>query len=672
MPKTVEGPSVGIGGLVTVAFLKASLDEGRDHLGIFQTLVTDVLGEFKMLSFTTADVQGTVAAVHGVAMPQDAVVTILKRLARKGIVEREAGRYRRSEKPISPASSVKAEKKLLEAGQERLGEALRAHAARRGLALTSTEAALDMLLRFVRDEHVALLLGGGWRNGSGPGATGREKAITAEFIYDALRDDEALLGVLRGVVEGLVLYQAAFLPELQVARRDFRDLQVIFDSVLVRQALGYEGSGMQALVRETLQLLKESGADCIVLDKTILEIKRILSMYEDRLATAEGRNSLRTVPMARHFLTQRYSTSDVREMSALLETEIAAVGFEKRSAPAHVREYTAGEKALAARLADPATRNEVEPRVLHDVDCVAAVLTMRKGHRSATIEESGAVFATSAPLVIRNTRAWWEEDEHETGMAPIVHIRALSNLAWLKKPALCADYKLRELIALCGAAMRPSPETWKRFLRHLEELRTSNRLTSDEVTAVVVSAMSDRLLREAEMEEEDPADIDAATLDEVVERVKAAYAEAADEKARGLERQYEQRLSEFDARLRKAESRAEVLEKTVAEEQRKTGIWVDGQAASRARAVARLGQTLLALLGVGGAAVLIAGHEYSGGVLGVIAGTLLGLFVALELFGVFRHVRELRRKWESCLCKWFRSRLVRKLHISEDEDGRTE
>src|SRR5439155_25897518 len=112
-------------------------------------------------------------------------------------------------------------------------------------------------------------------------------------------------------LEGLVLYHATFLPDLADVARRFSNLTVAFDTVLVRQALGYEGSAPRALLRETIDLLIASGVRCVVFDKTIREVQRILRFYQERLATSEGRSSIRPGPMARHFLTQRYAPSDV-------------------------------------------------------------------------------------------------------------------------------------------------------------------------------------------------------------------------------------------------------------------------------------------------------------------------------------------------------------------------
>ncbi|OFW41181.1 MAG: hypothetical protein A3J28_16575 [Acidobacteria bacterium RIFCSPLOWO2_12_FULL_60_22] len=487
MPQTAEAPNVHPGGLVTVAFLKAQLDGGSDHLGIFMPLVLDVLARLPAQSFTTGDIQEALAASHGVAMPQQIVATLLKRATAKKYLSRELGRYKRNPTRDLPSSNVAAEKAQIEEGQ------------RRKLTVESTDAALDMLFRFLEAEQVLLLLGSRPGLGDAADASHRERSVVAEFVHDSVRDDPALLAVLRGMLEGLVLYHAAFLPDLSAASRRFKDLRVVFDSNLIRQALGYEGTATRTLMCETVDVLKASGVQRLVFDKTVHEIQRILAMYEARLATAQGRNSLEPRPMTRHFLTQRYSPSDVREMSALLEREIIAAGFQIMRAPSHVREYTAGEPALAARLAGRDKKDELAHRVVHDVDCVAGILTLRKGHRSASLDDARAVFATASPLVIRNTRLWWEEDEHETGIEPVVHIRALTNLAWLKKPSLCSDFKVRELVALCTAALRPEQATWDRFLRHLDSLEKSKKLSTNERVAVLVSAMSDRLLRRANL-----------------------------------------------------------------------------------------------------------------------------------------------------------------------------
>lgn len=654
MTTQTDTPRPSTGKLVTVAYLKAQLDEGSDHLGIFMPLILDVIAQLQLESFTTVDVQSSLGALHGIAMPQQAVATLLKRATTKRYVLRESGRFTRNPDKQLPPSKVASEKANIQQGQLRLAEALRAHAERRGIQNLSPDASLEMLMRFLEEEQVAMLLDGPPRTAEAKDTNLRQRLVIAEFVHDVVRTDPALLSVLRGMLDGLVLYQAAFLPNLDAATRRFKNLRVLFDSNLVRQALGYEGETMRTLVRETIDVLKAGGAQCIVLDKTVQEIRRILLAYEAHLGTAQGRNTLRPVPMARHFLTQRYSPSDVREMSALLEKEISSAGFQIVQAPKRIKEYTAGEKALTARLTDPQIKDELQPRVVHDVDCVAAVLTFRKSRRPFTIDDAVAVFATFSPLVIRNICAWWEEDEQETGLPPVVHIRALSNLAWLKKPLLNKDFKIVELVALCTAALRPSTITWDRFIRHLNSLQKSQRLNSDEVTSILVSAMSDQLLRDAEILEEDPTDIDAATLDEVVERVTASYSAKAEVERQRIVDEYERKLAELKEKESSAIAKAEQAQLTLAEETRRRVLSIEGRARRWARLLTISVQWIIRALVIAGAVALIIAHPLHGGWLDIVLGAAVVVFVFLELAGILKHLSNLRASTESRLTRTFR------------------
>ena len=651
-----DTPELRPGGLVTVAFLKASLDEGNDHLGIFMPLVLDVLSRFPAQSFTSRDIQDALAVDHGVAMPQQVVSTLLNRATKDKFLIRESGRYRRNPSREIPSSDVVSKKGIIEGAQHTLAEALQQHAKRHALAIESSEATLDMLFRFLEAEQVGLLLHNGTTPQLNRSTTRRERAIVAEFIQTITKSDPDMLDVLRGMLEGLVLYHAAFLPDLSEAGRRFNNLRVIFDSILVRQALGYEGPAMSALMRETLNVLRACGVQCLVLDKTLHEINRILNMYEVRLATDKGRSTLRTDPMSRHFLTSRYSPSDVREMAALLEQEVVGLGFKVMQAPKHVAEFTGGESSLAKRLSDPATKDELEPRVVHDVDCVASVLTLRRGHRSSTLEDAQVVFVTSSPLVIRTIRTWWAEDEHENGIEPVVHIRALTNLAWLKKPSLCSDFKIRELVALCTAALRPDQKTWERFLRHLHKLEQSKKISSDEVMTILVSAMSDQLLAETVLGD-DSEDVDAATLDDIVERVTTAYADEAIKRIEVVRSEYERKLEDEQAIRRTAVETANEQARTAAEEIRRRDVLIESRARTWASSLTSIVKFVVISLVAIGFVLLLIEHPFQGR-WAYVALLAIGAFVTLEFLGILRHVSDYCAWLEAYLTRRFRSWLA--------------
>lgn len=635
-----KGEGVGPGGLITVAYLKAQLDSGGDLLSMFMPLVLDVLRKLSANSFTASEVQEALSSLHGLAVPLATLTTLLRRAVTMGLLKREAGRFWKTGEQRGTSADVEGEKSAIEEGQGRLGIALQAHAASRGLEFATTDDALDALLAFVNEEHVSMLLEAPHR-GARSERDGVSRAVVAEFIHDVVAPDRALSSVLSTLLEGLVVYHAVFQPNINPAARTFRDLTIVLDSVLVRQAIGFEGEAAQALMAETIQVLRAANVSCIVFDKTVDEIQRILAMYENKLATAAGRQSLHPVPMARHFLTKRFAPSDVRQMSALLEQDIAAAGIRVQRLPSRVPEFTAKELDLAKRLARPDRQDEQEPRVVHDVDCVAGVLVLRRGHRSQSIEDARAVFATTSPLVIQNTRLWWRDDERGSGIEPIVHVRALANLAWLKRVSMLQDYKLRELIALCSAAMKPGQATWERFLKHLRALQESKKLSSDEATAIVVSSLSDDLLRKAEIDDDDGEDLDASVLDEIVDRVKASYSAEAKQQMRALEAQTSLTASELRQEAAAATARAEAAEHSAEEARRRYALQVERRAAFWGRLGRRAAEWSVGTLVVGGGLALVLGHHVPGGPVGRLVGGAVIVFVLLEVFGILKHVREL-------------------------------
>jgi hypothetical protein len=625
-------PRVGPGGLVTVAYIKARLDEGKDQIGIFQPLVIDAVANITTRHFAVAEVQESIASRNGVTMPQETVSTLLRRAARDGLLIRDAGRFRVNPNKPLPIVDLVAAKASLGASQDAFGHALADFMRSRRLNVADASAALDLLLQFLLEQQVTVILGAALTQ-TAAGVSHRHSTVIAEFLRDIVPGNDFLQKALAGILQGLVLYHASFLPDLADVARRFDNLTVAFDTVLVRQALGYEGTAPRVMLRETIDLLAASDVRCVVFDKTVREIQRILHMFQDKLATSAGRESLRPGPMVRHFLTQRYAPSDVQEMSALLESEIRAAGLTIVRVPPHEARFTGDERKLAARLANPKTGDLAEPRVEHDVDCVAAVLTLRRGHRADRVENARVVFATISPLVIQSTRLWWESDEAETGVPPIVHVRALANLAWLKRPKVSPDFQLQDLIAVCGAAMSPTSRTWNRFLKHLDRLQKEDRLTEDQATAIVISSMSDSLLRDAEIESDDPADIDAGTLDEVVARVTEQYSEQA------------------DARVREAEEkRSRALERL-----RRRELQIDGRARGWAAGLANAAFLGCVVIVAAAAITLMLSTVVQGG---LILGAAALVLLVLEASGYLDQLRSAQRWLELKLHRAFRRLLA--------------
>jgi hypothetical protein len=668
-------------GLATVALLKARFDEGVDQIDLFMPLVADSIDNLQSNDFIVADVQKLLHERHGIAIPQHTLATLLKRMIRKGFLRREFSRYKRIGRP-KQRQDLLSKKTAIEEQQKTLAREFRTHTSVHGIAIDSDEAALSMILTFLEDNQVAMLLGAEQRHSQGNRLSSRDSRAVAEFAQAILSSRPDLARILQNILEGLVVYNTAFLRDITSTSHQLIGLRVYFDTSIAFELLGYEGEAQAVLARETLNLLKNVGVQGLVFNKTIQEMQSILRTHENKLGTTQGVRALRPTPMSRFMVTNHYTPSDVRQMSALIPTELSRLGIQVAPIPKHIPKYTLDEKKLSEILADKQTHDIEEPRVVHDVDCVAAILTLRKGIGATSLAGVKAVFASKSKLVITNVQRWYGE-QGETGIGPIVDIRALSNLAWVRKPALAENLKAHELVALCHAALQPSRKTWERFLQHLNSLERNHTLTSDEAVAVVVSEFTDVLL--SDVVDED--DIDAATLDEVVDRVRAHYEAEAKKRIEQHEDEAKKRIDSHEAEAKKrleeqeAETKSRIEEHEtaakdrlvklniqeppvvaettshiidshpdqhpVAEDYRQLKLRVEGKSTGLTQLIAKIIYWFVITLVIMGALTLVVGHPFHSGMLGILVGFGLVIFTGMELLGVLQHASHLRTRLES-------------------------
>jgi len=78
---------------------------------------------------------------------------------------------------------------------------------------------------------------------------------------------------------------------------------------------------------------------------------------------------------------------------------------------------------------------------------------------------------------------------------------------------------MHEMAALCLAAMRPTRETWAKFVDTLRSLHTEGNITDDETAAIVASELAEPLLARLD----DDFEPDSNSIEEAIGRVREAY-----------------------------------------------------------------------------------------------------------------------------------------------------
>ena len=502
-------------GLATIAFLKARFDAGMDHLDMFQPFVEDAVRRSTTDDIELTGIRREIRDWTGLSIPTDVVKTLLQRAAKKKLLTRAGGRYLRTQ-DYGQDPKWGALMSELELAHQGLAARLRRYAGTRGDELTSDDDALTALTRFLDAHHIGVVLGQPI-DVKPTNSVARLEHTVAAFVAETVREGGADCATLENIVKGLIVQNALLLRDIPIAERHLDGLTVYIDSGILLRALGYAGPTERQATTEALGLIRAAGARLRAFERTVHEAENILRVYEHKLGSSAGIKNLRETPLTRHFLRIRATPAEIRQEIALVVKNLEILAIRVSEFPKHAHKYTEDEQSLADALRDP-TRNQDsdDTRVWHDVRVIAAVITLRAGARPNRVSNAGYVFASGSSRTVSSASRWYRQIDPR-GLEPIVHFRSVTNAAWFLRPAHAADVPMHELVAVCAAVLRPSPEIWSSFVKRLNELVRSGELSDDESIAVVASEFTRVQLANLEAD----TDVEATTVREIVERVKA-------------------------------------------------------------------------------------------------------------------------------------------------------
>ena len=483
---------------------------------MFQPFIEDAIRLADSDQIELPAIQRSVRNSTGLEVPADVVKSLLRRASRKKLLTRKGGRYFRAE-PLAEDVELRERIKDLEREHQELATRLREFAAQRGDLLPTDGDALAALTDFLDANHIGIVLGQTPRTAHQEIGSRLHQTVAA-FVTKIVEDDGPAYALLEGVVQGLIVQNALLLRDIPATKRHLSGLTVFLDTGVLLRALGYAGRVEQQVTVEALKLIQAAGARLRAFEGTLNEVETILQVYERGLASHAGVRNLRSTPLTHHFLHSRTTPADIRQEIALLKQSLDRLGIRPREFPLHVAKYTEDEQALAERLKNPKRpKDSDDARVWHDVQAVAAVMTLRSGDRSERVSSAKYVFASGSSETVTNAARWYRET-YPSGFEPIIHFRSLTNTAWLVKPGSAASVPMHQLVAACQAVLQPSAEVWSRFVRVLGDLVSSGEVSDDESIAVLASEFTH--LRLADFEGD--TDLEASTVREIVDRVDTA------------------------------------------------------------------------------------------------------------------------------------------------------
>jgi hypothetical protein len=275
-----------------------------------------------------------------------------------------------------------------------------------------------------------------------------------------------------------MLANALFLTDTGEAARKFRNTEVYLDTPFLVDALGYSGKPRQTPCKELLELLYEAGAELRCFAHTLEEVRGILYSASSRLAS--GDLHARPGSCLEYFVSAGFEPSDVELLIVRLEADIEKLRIRVKSTP-HYEEriHVIDHAGLRDKLRSD-VGYVIEETLSRDVESIAAIFRLRRGHQTVKLEHCTAVLVTTNYPLVRAVRDYFSEALPPSTVLPCVGDHTLTNILWLKKPQSAPALPLHRLIADCYATIQPDPRLWNRFLGEIEKLERESGIAPDD------------------------------------------------------------------------------------------------------------------------------------------------------------------------------------------------
>jgi len=448
---------------------------GRDVLSRFEPMVLDRLYHSRDDVVAIPELQRAIEDEFGLTMPGAALQTISRRAARRELLVRQHGvlhiaRDRLAEFDLTGvrASTRREYEALVRQGA--------AHAERAFGRTLSSEEFGAALWSFVQ-RHAAPLLDAMVNDAALPAIEQTTESldfVVASFIVEVQTNEPQTFDHLSHVAKGAIIASALYFPDPGEFDARLGNLTIFLDTTILLRLVGAGGPDLQDLAGDLLRLALARGAKIACFEHTIREVRGVLAACAEVVKRGTSRYYGEA---SEYMVSSGWEVTDVVALSDSLEDRLENLGVAVQVKPPHADELTLDESLLEATLqahvhySSPSARQK-------DLDSITAIYRLRRGRSAASLSRTRAVFVTHNTALVRASRAFEKLDEIDRGSIPLcMPDFSLTTHFWVSQGVEAPDMPIRSLVADSYSIMRADDHVWRLYLKKIEDLRATQKVT---------------------------------------------------------------------------------------------------------------------------------------------------------------------------------------------------
>ena len=615
--------------------LKVHVDQGQDYLDYLRPFILQVLVKHTPDLVTDDVVREHIRTDFGLELPNRAVQLVLKRLSRQYPLKKEHGLYRITGELPDPC--IDTEKVHAIRHINAVISGLREFSKSTTKPIVSDDEAVAAICAFLTQFNIPCLRA--YLRGTAiptiEDQNDLQIVLVSKYVLELQNTDLERFDSFLVVVKGHMLANALLCPDLQNAPRSYKGVTFYLDTPLLVRQLGLEGEPKQAAVNSLIELLVNLGAIVATFSHSRDELERVITGAAQHIESPNGRGSI--VMDAR----QRGTTkSDLLVLVGQLDDKLKDFEIVVHNTPRHIEDFQIDETEFGNALDDEVSY--FNPRAKeYDIDSVRSIYVLRAHTSQIILERSKAALVTSNAGFARAAFQYGQKHETSREVSSVITDFSLANMAWLKAPLGAPAIPTTELLAFSYAALLPSNKLFEKYLKEIEKLEKSGKITERDHQLLRSSRLAQAELMNLTLGEEDA--LTEQTLTETLRRVT-------DEIKREESNKYRmERAAHEETQAQLAEQR------TIKKRTQERLFW---RCQRQATSCAWIASTIIGVLLAGG--LLAAGlglgsdNPIVGGMLGAASGVLVLLTLGNLIFGTT--VKRLHEGMQARCLAWFLSR----------------
>jgi len=502
------------------------------------------------------DVQEDFNEIYGINIPLGAIESILKRMAKKDLLYRQAGEWLVSYEKINEIVSTDENDKLDVAFQELISDLSKYSKEVFSIELAS-EIIESGIIAFFKNHDLDLLFASNTAESVLPKIKESKKAkyIIAKYITDLEINEPGKFKTILKLAKGYAIASLITYEDIQYYSGSLNTVEVYLDAPIIFNLLGLNGDSNLKLAQELIEALKINGAKLKVFDLNYDEVEKTVQDAIKRLNSKQfditkSSRILRT--SIRENITAQQLQIKLNQLDSMLtQREILRVGTPSLNANEYG--YQIDEAKLTKTIEDLYKKDEsykiawyISEKIERDVKAISGIFKIRKQTRATSLRSSRAIFLTSNEQIAYASKIYERSEwDFKSNIPVCVTDIFLSTILWANYPIKNENLKIRQLISACYNSIELDNRLLNRFYEDIKRMHNENTITEEQFYLLSASNLTYTLLEQKTLND----------IEEYTDKTPAEILEDLELRTETSLREEKAKLSRIDNNIRKFSKR---------------------------------------------------------------------------------------------------------------------